>query len=306
MGGEVIGWRCKKHLADTKQVAMGAGVVSPFNSFQGFGSAFGSSVAFTSFITLRAKTQVTEGTMKFSASALLVLLLVPVESALCQESLWDKLMKLSPGSKMEVVDAQSGTIQGQLVSIDEQSLTLRRKEGVSETVARADVVSVTVKQPDLKKIAILAGVGSALGALAGGARCKGPTDYVATPPNGGYSTCRNPNGYYFDGTGGKIGAGAGAALGLLGFAFPTKKVLYERSLLAERKNSPSSVSGVDARELEAVRVEFLRMFPDTPSIIGAQPPQADSLVQAVPTINAARNRSYTDPKEYLKDAGAKK
>jgi hypothetical protein len=170
--------------------------------------------------------------MKRLASAVLVLLLVPVESALCQESHWDQLTKLSPGSKMEVVDAESGAIQGQLVSIDEQGLTLRRKDGITETIARADVVSVTVKRPSAKRIALFALGGSALGALAGGSRCKGPTDYTYTP-SGGYSTCRNPNGYYFDGKGGATGAGAGAALGRLGLAFPEKKVLYERSLLAK-------------------------------------------------------------------------
>ena len=183
--------------------------------------------------------------MKFLASALLVLLFVPVESTLGQESGWDKLTQLSPGTKMDVVDAQSGAIQGQLVSVDEQGLTLRRKgkeSGVTETIARADVVSVTVKHASVKKIAILAGVGSALGALAGGARCKGPTDYVYTP-SGGYSTCRNPNGYYFNGTGGAIGAGAGAALGLLGFALPNKKILYHRSLIAKGKDSSSPSNG---------------------------------------------------------------
>lgn len=179
--------------------------------------------------------------MKFLASALLVLFLVPVESARCQETGWDKLMKLSPGSKMEVIDAQSGAIQGQLVSIDEQGLTLRRKGGVAETIARADVASVTVKRPSAKKIALLALGGSALGALAGGSRCKGPTDtfYNGTT----YSACRNSNGYYFDGKGGAIGAGAGAALGFLGFAFPEKKILYQRSLLAKGNDSPSSSSG---------------------------------------------------------------
>ncbi len=85
----------------------------------------------------------TEGAMKFLASALLALVLVPVESALGQQQTWDKLTQLSPGTKIEVDDAQFGTIQGQLVSIDEQGLTLRRKgkeSGVTETIARADVV----------------------------------------------------------------------------------------------------------------------------------------------------------------------
>ena len=187
--------------------------------------------------------------MKFPASVLLVLLLVPVESALCQESPWDKLMKLSPGSKMEVVDAQSGTIQGKLVSIDEQGLTLRRQGGVSETVARADVVSASVKGPSAKKIALLALGGSALGALAGGSHCKGPTDtyYNGTTT---YSTCRNSNGYYFDGKGGAIGAGAGAALGLLGFAFQSKKILYERSLISEEKDNSSPTSGSEVAQKE--------------------------------------------------------
>ena len=128
--------------------------------------------------------------MKFLASALLGLPFVPVESALCQESHWDKLSKLSPGSKMEVVDAESGAIQGQLVSTDEQGLTLRRKDSITETIALADVVSVTVKRLSLKKIAILAGVRSAAGALLGGARCKGPT---VTTTSGSY--CQEPHGF---------------------------------------------------------------------------------------------------------------
>jgi hypothetical protein len=180
--------------------------------------------------------------MKLLASALLALLLVPAESALGQQQTWDKLARLSPGTKIEVVDGQAGAIQGQLVSIDDQGLTLRRKgigSSVTETIAWTDVVSVTVKRPSAKKIAILAGVGSALGALAGGSRCKGPTDYNSIQG----TTCRNPNGYYFDGTGGKIGAGAGAALGLLGFALPTKKVLYQRPLLAKGEDSSSPNSG---------------------------------------------------------------
>jgi hypothetical protein len=183
--------------------------------------------------------------MKFLAPALLALVLVPVESALGQQQTWDKLTQLSPGTKIEVDDAQFGTIQGQLVSIDDQGLTLRRRgkeSGATETIARTDVVSVTVKHPSAKKIAIFAVVGSAVGALAGGCRCKGPTDYNSVTG----ATCRNPNGYYFNGTGGAIGAGAGAALGLLGFAFPDKKVLYERSLIAKVKDSSFPGSGSES------------------------------------------------------------
>jgi len=135
-----------------------------------------------------------------------------------------------------------------LVSVDEQGLTLRRKDkgpDIIETIARADVASVSVKQPSAKKIVLLAVAGSAIGALAGGSRCKGPTDYTYTP-YGGYSSCRNTNGYYFDKTGGAIGAGAGAALGLLGFAFPNKKILYKRPLLAKANDSDSRSSGADS------------------------------------------------------------
>jgi len=183
--------------------------------------------------------------MKFLASALLALVLVPVEWALGQQRTWDKLTQLSPGTKIEVLEALSGTIQGQLVSIDDQGLTLRRKDKESdatETIARADVVSVTVKRPSLKRIALLAGVGSAVGALAGGSRCKGPMDYNSIQG----ATCRNRNGYYLNGTGGAIGAGAGAALGLLGFAFPSKKLLYERSLIAKGTDSSSPSSSAEA------------------------------------------------------------
>lgn len=212
--------------------------------------------------------------MKFLASAVLALVLVPVESALGQQQTWDKLARLSLGSKIEVADGQSGAIQGELVSIDDQGLTIRRKgkeSGVTETIARADVVSVTVKQPNLKKIAILAGVGSALGALAGGARCKGPTDYNSIQG----TTCRNPNGYYFDGTGGKIGAGAGAALGLLGFAFPEKKILYQRSLFskADDSSSPNNIKNSSAQK--ELSVESPLESPDKSRDSGNVPPKTE-------------------------------
>lgn len=196
--------------------------------------------------------------MKFLASALLVLLFFPAESAFAQESSWDKLMKLSPGTKMELVDSQSGPIQGQLVSIDEQGLTLRRNGSVIESIARADVVRVTLKRPSLKRIALLAAGGSAFGAIAGGARCKGPTDTYYSGLNGtSYSTCRNPNGAYFDGKGAAIGAGAGAALGLLGFAFPVKKILYQRPLLAKGSDSSSPNSDSDSSEPKSLSLQSL-------------------------------------------------
>lgn len=204
--------------------------------------------------------------MKFPASALLVLLIVPVESALCQESHWDKLIKLSPGSNIEVVDAQSGAIEGQLVSIDDQGLTLRRKGAVTDTIARSDVISVTVKRPSAKKIALLALGGSGLGALAGGSRCKGPTDTYYNGFNGTtYSTCRNPNGSYFDGKGAAIGAGAGAALGLLGFAFPEKKILYQRSPLAEGLDFSSPATGSDSAASKAFSLQSLQGSEDKAS-----------------------------------------
>lgn len=190
--------------------------------------------------------------MKLLASALVALFFLPAESALGQESRWDKLMTLSPGTKMEVVDAESGTVQGQLVSIDDEGLTIHRKgngSAVTETIARADVVSVTVKRPSAKRIALFALGGSALGALAGGSRCKGPTDtvtiYTPTGPLSS-STCHNANGYYFDSKGGAIGAGAGAALGLLGFAFPERKILYARRLIAKSADPSSSSTAADS------------------------------------------------------------
>ena len=193
--------------------------------------------------------------MKFLASTLLAFVLVPVESALGQQRAWDKLTQLSPGTKIEALDPLSGTIQGQLVAIANQSLTLRRKDkelSATEPIARADVVSVTVKRPTLKRIALLAGAGSVVGALAGGSRSKGPMDYNSIQGAG----CRNPNGYYFNGTGGAIGAGAGAALGLLGFAFPSKKLLYEHSLIAKGTDfsCPSSSAESAARKESSLQL----------------------------------------------------
>jgi hypothetical protein len=212
--------------------------------------------------------------MKFLASALFVLLLVQVESASAQQQTWDKLAHLSTGSKIEVVDALSGPIRGQLVSIDDQGLTLRREgkgSGVTETIARSDVISVTVKRPNLKKIALFAGVGSAVGALAGGSRCKGPRDYNSVQG----TSCHNSNGYYFDSTGGKIGAAAGAALGLVGFAFPEKKVLYDRSLLAKAGDSSSPTGVPDpARQKESSSLQS-RL-----TSVGDKSPEPDAVVPA--------------------------
>jgi len=67
----------------------------------------------------------------------------------------------------------------------------------------------------------------------------------------------SPHYYYFDGTGGKIGAGAGAALGLLGFAFPDKKLVYQRPLIAKANDSPSPGGSADSRAMEAARTHLL-------------------------------------------------
>ena len=191
--------------------------------------------------------------MKFLSSAVLALLFVTVESALGQEPRWDNLNQLPSGTKMEVVDAQYGAIRGKLVSIDDQGLTRRReREGssVTDTIARAEVVRVTVKRPSAKRIALFALGGSALCALAGGSRCKGRTDtyYNGTTT---YSTCRNSNGDYFDSKGGAVEAGAGAALGLLGFASREKKFLYQRSSLANTDDTSSPTSGADSSSISS-------------------------------------------------------
>lgn len=237
---------------------MDAADASPFNLGFLHSCTVDFHMPYLRYITHGQKTK-TEDAMRLLPPALLALVLVPVQSALGQESTWEKLTRLSPGTKIEVENAHSGAIQGQLVSIDEQALTLRLKgkeSSVVETIARADVVRVTVRRPSVKKIMILSAVGSGLGALAGGSRCKGPTDYYYAP-GGGYSTCRNANGYYFDSKGGAIGAGTGAALGLLGFAFPSKRILYERSLLAKSNDAYSSINGANSN---AVKESSLQSF----------------------------------------------
>jgi hypothetical protein len=241
----VFGLRCRQHLAGNKRLPIALAAASPFNLPYFHSSAPAAQLPYLPH-SIPGQNENTDGAMKLLPSALLALLFVPAELAVGQESHWDQVKKLSTGTKMEVVDAQYSAIQGQLVSIDDQSLAIRRKgqgSAMSETIARADVVRVTVKRPSAKKIALFALGGSALGALGGGSRCKGPTDYTYTP-YGGYSTCRNSNGYYFDGKGGAIGAGA--ALGLLGFAFPEKKILYQRSILTKVDDAPSPTSGADS------------------------------------------------------------
>lgn len=183
--------------------------------------------------------------MKFLATTLVCLFLIPSASTFAQASDWDKLKRLSRGSKIELVETQTGSVSGQLVSIDEHGLTVRRTgsgTGTTETIAREDVEKVTVKRPNLKAIAIVAGVGSVMGTLVGGARCRGGTDYVGSYPYGS-TVCRQPHGFYFDKTGAKIGASAGAALGLLGFAFPEKKILFRRSPIFHGKSAVPESSG---------------------------------------------------------------
>src|SRR5712691_7332938 len=123
----VFGLRCQQELADRQRLLTGLAVVNPFDLPHFPSNAPVVRLHLLPHSIPGQNTNNTEGAMKFIASALMALLFVFVESAWGQETSWDKLMKLSPGAKMEVVDAQSGTVQGQLVSIDEQGLTLRRK-----------------------------------------------------------------------------------------------------------------------------------------------------------------------------------
>lgn len=274
--GAAFGWRCHEHPTGLRRFPIDAGALSAFNLPCFDSSAVDFQMPYLRYITHGKKTKA-EAAMKSPTAALLALALVPVQATLGQESTWDKLTRLSPGTKIEVEDAHSGTIQGQLVSVDEQALTLRRKgkeSRVVETIVRADVVRVAVKHPSAKKILILGIVGAGIGALGGGSRCKGPT---VTTTYGSY--CQDPNGYYFDKTGGKIGAGAGAALGLLGFVFPSKKIWYERSLLGKSNDSYSSITGANsdaAKESSLQLQSFGRSTGDNDSKSqGAVPVKAD-------------------------------
>jgi hypothetical protein len=122
---------------------------------------------------------------------------------------WDNLKELRPGQKIQVVDVQMKTLNGQFVSFSEDAITLRiRSDEVS--VPRPDVVRVSVRDTSHRTRNMLLGAG-----IAGGAALALGIPIAVINSNEG-SSCAA----CFAAIG--AGFGGGAALG----AIPGSRTIY--------------------------------------------------------------------------------
>jgi hypothetical protein len=75
---------------------------------------------------------------------------------------WDSLKELRPGQTIEVVGSKMKTLKGALVSVSDEALPLRVGKS-EESVARADVVRVSVRDTSHRTRNMLLGAGIAGG-----------------------------------------------------------------------------------------------------------------------------------------------
>ena len=97
----------------------------------------------------------------------LILVLLPLTPAfaLAQSASdsWDNLKQLQPGQKVEVVDAKMKTLKGTFIAFSDDSISLR--DGKTEqSVVRADVVRISVRDASHRTRNILLGIGIGAGA----------------------------------------------------------------------------------------------------------------------------------------------
>ena len=96
---------------------------------------------------------------------LLLLFLIPVFGmAQSAKESWDNLKQLRPGQKIEVVDKSMKSFGGHFVSVSEEAITLQVGKS-QESIERAKVVRVTVRDTSHRKRNML--IGTAIGAGAG-------------------------------------------------------------------------------------------------------------------------------------------
>ncbi len=146
-------------------------------------------------------------------------------------SSWDNLAKLAKGSSVRVAYRRFESIEGRLVAVSDDMLTIkvhhrRSKVETEETLPRSDVLKVSARRLSPIKTVLLGAVGAGLGALV--------VRYSNCPKSGwtrvGSSSVPCKPTPAPSSTAIKIGAGVGAAgMGLLGaLAFPDYKVVYAR------------------------------------------------------------------------------
>jgi hypothetical protein len=97
--------------------------------------------------------------MRGVIETLLLLLLMPGFGwAKSSQNNWDNLKQLRPGQKIEVVDSKMKTLKGTFVSVSDDAISLQVGKS-EESVARADVVRVSVRDTSHRTRNMLLGSG---------------------------------------------------------------------------------------------------------------------------------------------------
>jgi hypothetical protein len=107
--------------------------------------------------------------MKKASVTLLLLLLVPGFGwAQSPQNNWDNLRQLRQGQRIVVVDSSMKTLKGTFVSVSDEAISLAAGKG-EESVARANVVRVSVRNPSHRRRNVLIGlaVGAGTGVIVG-------------------------------------------------------------------------------------------------------------------------------------------
>ena len=103
--------------------------------------------------------------MKRASLALVILLLLP---ALCRtqpsRDSWDNLKQLQPGQKVQVEDMQMKSFKGEFISFSDVAILLRVEKS-EQSLARADVMRVSVRDTSHRNRNML--IGAAIGVGAG-------------------------------------------------------------------------------------------------------------------------------------------
>ena len=144
-----------------------------------------------------------------AAALLLPLLASPAFAA--NDSDWENVRKLSPGTRVEIIHHGLKQMGGTLVATTSDSVTVRESGSAAETsVAKADVTRISTARGSRKKHTL---IGMAIGAGATAAL------FAVGASTGDIDIRRD----IVVGGGAAIGAAAGAGIGA---ALPTAKVIY--------------------------------------------------------------------------------
>jgi hypothetical protein len=93
----------------------------------------------------------------------LLLLLPALSLAQSGTDSWGNLKQLQPGQKIEVVDSSMKSFKGKFLSVTDEAISLRAGKG-EQSVERAKVVRVSVRDTSHRKRNMLIGLGIGAGA----------------------------------------------------------------------------------------------------------------------------------------------